>query len=117
MKTLILSALVTAVVAAHAAEQFACNLKGLTNAQHTRHAELTQTLLKSVVETSERPNGYAFRLDRSLLPLVAERVTLESKCCPFFSFQIDIEKREGPLWLKLTGSEGIKPFIRSEFQL
>jgi hypothetical protein len=44
-------------------------------------------------------------------------VVAESKCCPFFDFHIDLEREGTLLCLRLTGEEGIKPFIRVEFQL
>jgi hypothetical protein len=30
---------------------------------------------------------------------------------------LSLAKDDGPLWLRVTGSKGIKPFIRSEFRL
>ena len=65
-------ATVAQVGSALAGERFACNVKGLTQAEHQRHSELTQVLLKSVLEKRELPNGYGFRLERSLLATTAE---------------------------------------------
>jgi hypothetical protein len=45
---------------------------------------------------------------------VAEWVSYESKCCPFFDFEILLERGNGPLWLMLKGQDGIKPFIQAE---
>jgi hypothetical protein len=42
-------------------------------------------------------------------------VVAESKCCPFFDFHIDLEETGNLLCLRLTGEEGIKAFIRTEF--
>jgi hypothetical protein len=44
-------------------------------------------------------------------------VAAEGKCCPFFDFHIDLEREGNLLCLRLTGEEGIKPFIRSEFRV
>jgi hypothetical protein len=62
------------------------------------------------------PDGYAFRLsnDSDLLLRLAVFVDLERRCCPFFGFNIEVEPEGGPLWLKLTGRDGVKPFIRVE---
>jgi hypothetical protein len=46
---------------------------------------------------------------------VAEWAVAESKCCPFFDFHIDLEREGTLVCLRLTGSEGVKAFIRSEF--
>jgi hypothetical protein len=48
---------------------------------------------------------------------LAEWVSAESKCCPFFDFHIDVEREGKLLCLRLTGEEGIKPFIRDEFHV
>jgi hypothetical protein len=45
------------------------------------------------------------------LPSLAEWVSAESKCCPFFDFHIDVECEGKLLCLRLTGEEGIKPFV------
>lgn len=37
----------------------------------------------------------------------------ERLCCPFFRFGLEIEPNSGPLWLRLTGSEGVKEILRS----
>jgi hypothetical protein len=70
-----------------------------------------------VQEQRELPNGYAFRLPPALLTTTAQWVSLERKCCPFFAFEIELSKHDGPLWLLITGSEGIKAFIRAELDL
>jgi hypothetical protein len=28
---------------------------------------------------------------------------------------VELERNNGPLWLRLRGNDGIKPFIRAEF--
>jgi hypothetical protein len=97
---------------------FYCDLKALTTEQRARYEELSKTLLGSVEEKRELRNGYAFRLNASVpMTVAAEWAELESKCCPFFGFQIERERERGALWLRLTGRDGVKQFIRSEFGL
>ena len=100
-----------------AGERFACNMKALTTAERARHQELSHTLFPAVQEKRELPNGYAFRLPPADLMTVAEWVSFERRCCPFFAFEIEQAKDNGSLWLRITGSEGVKPFIVEEFQL
>ena len=72
------------------------------------------SIRKEVVETEK---GYEFQYspsDVSLLEL-ADWVVAEGKCCPFFDFHIDLEQEGTLLCLRLTGAEGIKAFIRTEF--
>src|SRR5690242_2729433 len=35
--------------------------------------------------------------------------------CPFFAFQLEVGSDHQPLWLRITGREGVKPFMQSEF--
>jgi hypothetical protein len=99
-----------------AGEGFACNLKALGTAQRARHHELTGALFAAVAEKTELPNGYGFRLSAKDLTRAAEWVSLEARCCPFFAFELAQSRDQGPLWLKITGADGVKAFIRSELE-
>ena len=97
--------------------KFYCNIKALTPAERARHKQLTEKLIsvrKDVVETEK---GYEFQYGPADVTLaeLAEWVVAEGKCCPFFDFHIDLEHEGALLCLRLTGAEGIKAFIRSEF--
>lgn len=99
--------------------KFYCNTKALNATERARHKQLTDKLLaerKGIVETDI---GYEFQYDPSRVSIaeVAEWVTAESKCCPFFDFHIDLEREGRLICLRLTGEEGVKPFLRSEFNV
>jgi hypothetical protein len=96
---------------------FCCNPYAFSPAERLRYNDLTRKLFEARVEVRELPNGYAFRLLKEKLFLVelVEFISLESRCCPFFDFDVELEHNNGPLWLKLRGNEGVKPFIRAEF--
>ena len=96
---------------------FYCNVKAFTPEEREHHRLLSQELAQARVETKELADGYAFRLDPESVSLaeLADWEVNERKCCPFFDFEIEVERDSGPLWLKLRGSEGVKRFIRSEF--
>jgi hypothetical protein len=96
---------------------FCCNVGAFSPAERLRYNHLTRKLSEACVESRELPDGYAFLLLPEKLSLIelAEFVSLESRCCPFFDFAIELGRDNGPLWLKLRGSEGVKPFIRAEF--
>ncbi|HJQ23663.1 MAG TPA: hypothetical protein VKA60_07070 [Blastocatellia bacterium] len=100
-------------------QPFFCNLSALNAEQRKHHRELTARLRESVAEVRELADGYGFRLpaDTAHISLAAEWVTLERLCCPFFAFQIDVGSDGQPLWLRLTGRDGVKPFMESEFGL
>jgi hypothetical protein len=99
--------------------KFYCNSKALNPAERAHHKQSTDKLVaerKRIVETEK---GYEFEYNPSSVTLteLAEWVAAEGKCCPFFDFHIDLEREGTLLCLRLTGEEGIKPFIRSEFQV
>ena len=96
---------------------FACNLKAMNTEERKRYDRLSKVLFEAVEERRELPDGYAFRLANSIsLSNAAEWADLESKCCPFFDFQLERRREQGPLWLRLTGRPGVKQFIREEFR-
>ena len=96
---------------------FYCNLNALSKAERDRHKQLTLKLAGAKVETKELADGYAFRLQEGMVSLsdLAEWTAYERRCCPFFDFEIELQRESGPLWLKLRGREGVKQFMRSEF--
>jgi hypothetical protein len=99
--------------------KFYCNIQALTPAERARHKELGDKMMKAKSATIETPNGYEFQYspkDVSLAEL-AEWAAAESKCCPFFDFHIDLEREGTLVCLRLTGSDGVKAFIRAEIGL
>src|SRR5258708_1062014 len=102
---------------ASAGEHFACNMGAMTKNERATHEKASRKLFAAVQEEKELADGFAFRLPADELTTAAQWVALESKCCPFFRFEIELGKDQGPLWLRIKGSDGIKPFIRAEFGL
>jgi hypothetical protein len=96
---------------------FYCNLKALSPAERERLHQVIEKLKGARIETKELPDGYAFRLQTELISIgeLAEYVSSERKCCPFFDFEIELQRDGGPLWLRLRGKEGVKEFMRHEF--
>jgi hypothetical protein len=99
--------------------KFYCNIKALNPAERVRHKQLTDKLIAARREIVETEKGYEFQYSPSNVSIgeLADWVAAEGKCCPFFDFHIDLEREGSLLCLRLTGEEGIKPFIRSEFQV
>ena len=81
------------------------------------HLGIRKALGESIKEVQELPDGYAFRLpdDAKTIVNVAEFITYEKLCCPFFKFNLEVESSSKPVWLKLTGREGVKQFLKNEF--
>jgi len=82
-----------------------------------RAEEVRRDLCALAEEMRELADGYAFRF-----PTVSGGATklldfieAERHCCSFFRFELAFEPNLGPIWLRLTGPEGTKPFIRQAF--
>jgi hypothetical protein len=98
---------------------FACNANALTPAERRRHQRVTEKLIASRTAVVEIPKGYEFQYRPSEVSIgeLAAWAVVEGKCCPFFDFHLDLEQKSTLVCLRLTGAEGIKPFIRSEFKV
>jgi hypothetical protein len=117
MKLLLL--LVAAAMAAPSAESpFACNRAALSAQARKRHFdELSPALRARKKSIRELRDGFEFEFppDTPTFDLVSEWVQGERLCCPFFDIDVHIERERGALWLRLTGREGVKQFIKADF--
>ena len=95
---------------------FACDMSAIDAADRPKHLATIEALFGSVREMAELPHGYAFRLrdESNAWELATDFVTLERLCCPFFDFDLRIERQTNSIYLSLTGREGVKPFIIAE---
>ncbi len=96
---------------------FICNMAGLNKEQRQRYMALIKKLNSGKQEVRELPDGYALRFssEASTVQDLAEFIVYERLCCPFFDFELIVEREGGPAWLRLKGREGVKEFIRLEF--
>jgi hypothetical protein len=99
--------------------KFFCNIKALAPAERAHHQKLTEKLISGRTEIIETDKGYEFQFNPAAVSIaeLADWAAAESKCCPFFDFHIDLEREGTLVCLRLTGDQGIKHFIQSEFQL
>jgi len=95
---------------------FACDMTAIAPEQRGQHFAVIEKLFGSIITQLELPNGYAFMLpnEPDVLLLVAQFIALERLCCPFFGFGLEVVREGGPVFLSLTGREGVKPFIMAE---
>lgn len=118
MKLLVLLALSSMAVSSFADSPFACNRAALTAQARKRHFdELSPALRARKKNIRELRDGFEFEFpaDTVTFQLVCEWVTGERLCCPFFDIDVYVEREGGGLWLRLTGREGVKQFIRADF--
>lgn len=94
----------------------ACDMTAIAPDQRPKHLATSRELFSRIEKVRELPNGYEFSLagGPTVISQLAEFVSLEKLCCPFLNFVIEIEAEGGPVWLRLTGREGVKAFIREE---
>jgi hypothetical protein len=93
----------------------ACNRHAFSAEERARHFDVSIPALRPRIRrVEELPDGYEFELsgDEATVALAADWAEGERRCCPFFEIGLDHEG--GSLWLRLTGAEGAKSFIRSE---
>jgi hypothetical protein len=96
---------------------FFCDMTALSSEQRARHHELAVLLQSSLRAIHELADGYDFEFawKPETYDALAEITPLEHACCPFFDISVRIESESNKLSWRLTGREGIKPFIRAEF--
>ncbi len=101
------------------AANFSCDATVLSPTERAYHQRLTEKLMAARNAVVELPKGYEFQFSPEDVSVadVAQWVVAEEKCCPFFNFHIDLEKQGNLVCLGLTGAEGIKQFIRTEFKV
>ena len=95
----------------------ACDLSGINIHQRRRYEALRVEMRTAVQEARELPDGYAFRFpsEGSIFLAISEWITLERLCCPFLRFVLETDGEGGPTWLRLTGRDGVKEFLRAQF--
>ena len=119
MKLQLIFAMASVIACGAASESpFACNRTALTEQARKRHFDELGPTLRSLNKTiRELPNGYEFGFpsDVASVQLVSEWAAGEHLCCPFFDIELRFEREGGGFWLRLTGREGTKAFIKADF--
>ena len=97
---------------------FACDRLALDPVARKRHFDELGPMLRSMRKsTRELADGYEFEFagDAKTYALLNEWAQGERVCCPFFDIAIRAERENGAIWLRLTGRDGTKAFIKSDF--
>ncbi|GGE29531.1 hypothetical protein GCM10011571_34570 [Marinithermofilum abyssi] len=94
----------------------ACVPSAMSVEQRKKYEQLLEEMSKCRLEISELPDGYAvcYPAESSMIIKLAEFISLERFCCPFLNFELHVESN-GPVWLHLTGPEGVKEFLKETF--
>jgi hypothetical protein len=95
----------------------ACNPNAISQEDLHRYKDLFRRVQAAIIGRRELEDGCAFRLDGGSvsLPDVAQWISLERLCCPFFTFQLQTKAGEPDCWLTLQGPHDAKAIIDQEF--
>jgi len=101
-------------------KDIACDLTVFPPEKRNSHEEQSLSIIKNAKRIVELPDGYAFYHDYSDEGFIsiARWATGESKCCPFFTFELALEPTDKgyAIALRLRGSKEIKEFLKSGLQ-
>jgi hypothetical protein len=92
----------------------ACDLTAIPASEREEHVVAAPLLFKTAQEVQELPDGFAIRFpnEPGKFMEIANFIESERLCCPFFNFNLEVEPNQGPLWLRLTGGEGVKDLLQ-----
>lgn len=96
----------------------ACDLTVFTTKERAEHRTLGDSLFAEVKRVVEHRDGFTlvFDLDTRLEERVEHWLAKEKRCCPFFSFKTAREDATTSLMLRISGPEGAKEILQSEFE-
>lgn len=95
-------------------QPIACKPNAIDEDEREQHKTNSEKLFASIEEWMELPKGYALRIPTKteLIEKAGAFIAQERKCCPFFSFNLEVTPDGGTVWLKLTGNKEVKKFIK-----
>ncbi len=84
------------------------------------HEKNSGSVLKNNEGVEELSDGYAFRYAYSpeMFTTLSHWITMENKCCPFFTFVLRLVPDSGGqrIWLEVGGSKQVKEFMALNFK-
>jgi hypothetical protein len=116
-KAILVSAIGVALMAQADKPVLACNMKAISATERVRYNALMKKIKSAVREQRELADGYAWGLNGSVatMPEVAEWMAMERRCCPFLTLQLEATGEGKDYVVKLSGPDGVKAFLASEF--
>jgi hypothetical protein len=92
----------------------ACDLGALDAAQRARHSALRAELGARRLAVRETADGYIFDYPAGsdVIRALAEFVTLERRCCPFFDFALEVPADTERVHLRIGTGTDVKEFLR-----
>jgi hypothetical protein len=80
-----------------------------------RQTTIAKELFTNFQQFRELNDGYAFSYPGNYhwTSKLTEFITLERNCCRFFTFELEFEPNEGPIWFRMRGPEEVKVFLKN----
>lgn len=99
-------------------QAIACDLMGMDKTQRARHRVVSQHVASAALGSEPVPDGFAIRYpaDTETVVKLAEFITLERLCCPFFDFGILLDAGADQVELRITGGPGVQEFLQAEIE-
>ena len=96
-------------------QALACDLTAIPSDVREEHVLSAPQLFAQAQQVQELPDGFAIRFlnEPGRFMAIAKFIENERLCCPFFNFGLEIEPNNGPLWMRLTGGEGVKEILQT----
>jgi hypothetical protein len=100
---------------AHSATPIACDLTVFSISERIKHITLAKSLLGQARQVIEHNDGFTLVFEQSarLETKIADWVSNEKRCCPFFSFELSKADTPPSLRLRISGPNGAKEILRT----
>lgn len=87
-----------------------CDLEAIGAERRPRYQELAQKIFGRAERIEELPDGYCYRFREGSVELreLAEWMEMESRCCGFLRFRVEVDES---VRLTLRGPEGVKAIL------
>jgi hypothetical protein len=93
----------------------ACDLTAIAADEREAHvARASQLMFTAFQERHTLPDGYAWRFTADEYDELCQFIANERRCCPFFTFMLEVTPHRGPIWLRITGDEAVVAILQSE---
>lgn len=98
----------------HGDTPIACDLTVFSLSERIKHLAFAKSLLGKARQVIEHKDGFTFVFEQSpLLEMkIADWVSKEKRCCPFFSFELSRANTPPSLSLRISGPDEAKEILR-----